>query len=182
MTFGQNPSSHDDRPSGADPTDAFGRLSSALWAQRSLIEVLQYRLEVQLLIGNTANERHLQFAVKEVETAIADIRKAEGFRDDAARSCAHDLRLAQNSTLTQIRDASPEPWKSALADHQKALLNLVNETERLSKMNREAAIRGAKETKSMFAAITGSIGNETYERDGTSRGLTAPPALLNRDA
>ena len=102
----------------ADPGELLAELSRVLWKQRSHIEMLQYRLEVQQLICATARERRLQIAVEEVEAAMDEIRRSERLRDAIVRRCAELFGLAPDASLYDIRVRAPEPWSTMLAEHQ----------------------------------------------------------------
>jgi hypothetical protein len=168
--------------SGAVPEldDLLGELSRTLWKQRGLIELLQYRLEVQQLILEALREHRLQTALEEVEAAMEDIRRSERTRDAVVRQCAQRLGLDPSASLGDIRVRAEEPWASMLAEHQDALLTLVAGTERLAATNRELAQRGAKETQSVLDAVTGSVTTNAYG-PSTGRGL-ARPTLVDRRA
>ena len=155
-------------------------LSRTLWKQRSLIEMLQYRLETQQIMCLSMKAERLQIAVDEVGVAMDEIRRSERTRDAVVRRCAQLLGLPESASLSDIRSQVGEPWSSTLADHQEALLALVNESERLSAMNRELALRGANDARSLMAEITGSKPATSYGPP-TARPL-APPALVDWDA
>ena len=93
-------------------------LSRVLWQQRALIEVLQYRLEVQQLMMSAGRDQRLPLAVEEVELTLADIRHLEDLRDRVVRDAAVSLGLAADATLTQICARVEAPWDFVLGDHQ----------------------------------------------------------------
>lgn len=162
--------------------DLLADLSRTLWKQRGLIEVLQYRLEVQQLILSADREHRLQTALEEVEAAMEDIRRTERSRDDVVRRCAQQLGLDSTASLGDIRDRTAEPWSSVLAEHQAALLALVADTERLAGLNREMAQRGANDTRSVIDHLSpGSMAPQSGTYGPTGRGL-ARPALVDRSA
>ena len=159
-------------------SDLLAELSRVLFKQRGHIEMLQYRLECQQLICATAKERRLQIAVEEVEAAMDEIRRSERMRDAVVQRCAAAFGLAADASLADIRDRTPEPWAAMLAEHQEALLRLVDETEALAARNRELALRGAQDTRALLEAVTGSSPTTSYG-PAPRRGLT-PPALLDQ--
>ena len=158
-------------------------LSRTLYKQRELIEMLAYRLEVQQLILMSARADRLQYALDDVETVMAEIRRVERNRDLIVRKCAQALGLPENTTLTMLRERTPEPWSSTLADHQSALLALVASTESTASSNREFAQRGMVETRAILNEITGSqMMTEYGPNAGRSAGGLSRPALLDREA
>lgn len=167
---------------GAAPEldDLLGELSRTLWKQRGLIEILQYRLEVQQLILASAREERLQIALEEVEAAMEDIRRSERSRDAVVRQCAAHLGLDESASLGDIRVRTAEPWSAMLTEHQDALLALIAATERLATMNRELAQRGANDSRAVIDAVTGTAPSNAYGPT-TGRGLSRP-ALVDRRA
>jgi len=163
-----------------DLDELLGELSRTLWKQRGLIEHLQYRLEVQQMVLASSREARLQIALEEVEAAMEDIRRSERSRDVIVRQCANHLTLVESASLADIRDRVGDPWATVLGEHQDALLALVAETERLATMNRELALRGANDSRSVLDAVTGTAPATAYGPSG-SRGL-ARPALVDRQA
>jgi hypothetical protein len=161
--------------------DQLGELVRVLWRQRTLIETLQYRLEVQQLLCASGRDARLQLAVDEVEAAMDDLRRAERQRDDIVRGCSGQLGLGPDATLAEIRDRVDEPFKSLLADHQAALLSLVAEAEELARHNRELALRGANNTRALLDAVTGGSAPSPYGPHAV-RGVLGAPALLDREA
>lgn len=159
--------------------ELLSELSRNLWKQRGHIELLQYRLEVQQLIFAAAKEQRLQIAVEEVEAAMDELRRSERTRDTVVRRCALTLGLAETASLAELRDHVDERWSALLAEHQTALLGMVNETESLAARNRELALKGAHDTRSLMDAITGSAPSTSYG-PGLGRGLKAP-TLIDRN-
>lgn len=161
----------------------FDELSRVLWKQRELIDLLQYRLEIQQMVLISSRAERLQLALSEVEAAMASIREVEENRDQIVRQCAELVGLDYNATITQLREAIPEPWKTLLGDHQKALLDQVAETERTANSNREFAVRGANEVRGVLNEITGNVPTVAYGPNGgrVANTTLARPALLDRE-
>lgn len=177
-----------DTMTGADNTttdiDALlDELSRVLWRQRELIELLDYRLEVQRLVLMGGRPDHLQRALGDVETAMDEIRRLERNRDLVVRECAGRIGLAPDATLSMLKDSVAEPWSSRLAEHQNALLALVAATERNAAANREIAAQGAAETRGVIDEITGTPSLSGYGPNGTrnSGGGLSRPALVDRE-
>jgi hypothetical protein len=157
-------------------------LSRILWRQRSLIEVLHYRLEVQQFVSEGDRADRLAFALEEVDSALDDIRRSERLRSAVVRRCSLHLGLGDNATLSEICGRVPEPWRLMLAEHQAALLSLVNGAERQASRNRELAQRGLSETQSLFEALTGERPSTTYGPAPRTIAATATPTLLDWEA
>lgn len=169
----------------AGPDDSFDELSRALWAQRALIETLQYRLEIQQLVCINNRAHLLQAATDEVEAAMDELRRGERTRDRIVAGCASALRLDPGVTLAGLRNAVGEPWASVLREHQEALLSLVAATEQVAATNRELVARGARDARSLMDAIGGSSSAPGYgpASGSTGSGRTlAAPTLVDRSA
>lgn len=161
-------------------------LSRTLHKQRALIELLQYRLEVQQLVLSAGRENRLQIALDEVESAMEDIRRSERTRDGVVRQCATLLDLPDTASLAELRAKCDEPWSTTLAEHQAALMALVADTEGLAATNRDLAQRGANDSRAVIDAVTGAVPGNAYgptgaapaaQRNGLSR-----PTLVDRRA
>lgn len=158
---------------------ALAQLSRVLWQQRDLIEVLEYRLEVQQLLMVAGRADRLVIAVGEVEAALESIRTVEETRLEVVAAAARALGLPQAATLTQIRAAAPAPWDFVLGDHHTAFLRLVASTEELSARSRELAQKGLGETRAAFSQLGGAPA-QTYGRHGDRGSLALPPTLVDR--
>ncbi len=158
---------------------ALAQLSRVLWQQRDLIEVLEYRLEVQQLLMIAGRSDRLSIAVGEVEGALDAIRTVEETRLRVVAEAATALGLPPTATLTQIRTAAPEPWDFVLGDHHSAFLRLVASTEELSARSRELAQKGLGETRAAFSHLNGAP-TKTYGRHGDHSSLSLPPTLVDR--
>ena len=145
--------------------DLLGELSRTLWNQRGLIELLQYRLEVQQLICINDRPHRLQMAVDEVEAALDDIRRSERSRDQTVSRCAAVLGAPASISLAELCTRVPEAWTTVLAEHQDALLALVDATERLAATNRELVTRGANDTRALLDAVSGNRSDTSYGRN-----------------
>lgn len=158
-------------------------LSRVLWKQRELIDQLQYRLEVQQMVLVASRADRLPLALADVEAAMDAIRVVEQRRDTVVRDCAERFGLPDNATITQLRSAAAEPWKTVLAEHQQALLVQVAATEQTSAASREFATRGAAELRGVLNEITGNSSTTAYGPTG-ARAAHSPsirPALLDRE-
>lgn len=158
-------------------------LSRVLWQQRALIEVLQYRLEVQQLMMVAGRDQRLPMAVEEVELTLADIAHVEELRDRVVRDVAAELGLPPGATITQICERAEAPWDFVLGDHQTNLLMLVADAEELATRNKELAHRGLEDSRTLFRQMNGEVTVSAYGRSGSRTStLALPPSLVDRDA
>jgi hypothetical protein len=171
-----------ERPEADGLESLLYELSRLLWRQRALIEVLHYRLEVQQFVSEGDRADRLAFALEEVDSALDDIRRSERLRTAVVRRCSLKLGLGEDATLSEIRARVPDPWGLMLADHQAALLSLVNGAERQAGRNRELAQRGLADTQSLFEALTGERRTTTYGPAPRAIATTASPTMLDWEA
>jgi len=176
----------------ADPSDnsngaatplagILGDLSRMLWEQRELIELLEYRLEVQQLLTIAGRADRLPLAIADLEALMERIRMSEDVRLGVVAECAVLLGLGVRSSLRDLSGVAPEPWNFVLQDHQTALLQLVASTEELAATNRELAAKGIADSRRAFEHI-GDVPVTAYGRHGSRPGLALPPTLVDRDA
>jgi hypothetical protein len=164
--------------------DQLAELSRTLWAQRGLIETLQYRLEVQQLVCVGGRAQWLQKAVDEVEAALEDMRRSERRRDGVVAACAASLGLDPAVSLSELRVCVPDPWGPVLGEHQDALLALVETTESLAAANREVVNRGIQDARALLHAVGGVPGpDRSYGPVAMpAAGAGVRPTLLDRNA
>lgn len=157
-------------------------LSQLLWDQRSLIELLEFRLEVQQLLTMAGKVDRLHLAVADVESVIDRIRMSEDVRLGVVAECAVELHLPTGASLRDISAAAPAPWNFVLSDHQTALLQLVASTEELASATRELAARGVSEARQAFSHLGTDSQVTAYGRHGDRPALALPPTLVDRTA
>ena len=146
-----------------------------------MIELLEFRLEVQQLLTIAGKVDRIHLAVADVEAVIDRIRMSEDIRLGVVAECAVELSLPVGSSLRDLSRAAPEPWTFVLADHQTALLQLVAATEELAAANRELAARGVSEARRAFTFL-GDTPVTAYGRHGDRPALALPPTLVDRTA
>lgn len=168
--------------SSISATARLGDLSRVLWRQRQLIELLEYRLEVQQLLQVSGRNERLVLAVADVETALGDIGASEVERLGIVAECSVALGLDVGASLRELTGAAPEPWNYVLADHQTALLAAVATTEALASANRELANKGLGDARRALEHLGSTTPTTAYGRHGDRPALALPPTLVDRDA
>ena len=134
-------------------------LAGLLSRERLLLELLLFKLVTlrQLL---TANEvRFLPWASEEVDRSTAKVREAEMNRSLVVEALAAEHRAADPTatvTLRTLAESSPEPWRTILAEHRRAFLELARDIEEaLAAAKRLANVGGAAVTATLDR-LTGS--------------------------
>jgi hypothetical protein len=156
-------------------------LSHTLWRQRRLLELLQYRLEVQQAMLATGRKRWIGHAAADVESVMDQLRAEELTRAVQVSAVANDHGLRDEPSLRELISAVPSPWDDILREHQLAFLALTSEVEEITKHNRELLTRGASSTRELLAALTdGHSERDGYSAAGASTSLRPPASTIDR--
>jgi hypothetical protein len=126
---------------GAAAVD-FERLSTLLWREHELLELLLFKAEEKQYVIVTGKNRWLSRLAHEIETILAQLRNIEVERAAHTEAIAADLGLDANPSLRQVAQAAPAPWNDLLQQHQEDLLGLVTEIRHLSDANRDLVDNG----------------------------------------
>jgi hypothetical protein len=153
-------------------------VSSILWRERQLLELLLFKLEEEQLLLAAGRTRWLPHATREVDRVLAQVKNGEIARAMEVEATALDLHLPANPSLNQLVDAAPAPWKAILADHREAFLTLSQEITALAEANRDLLNRGFLATREALSWL-GEAEPQTYSADGATKS-TATSRLLDR--
>lgn len=148
-------------------------LSSILWREREMLELLLFKLEEEQLILASGRTRWLAHATREVEMVLDQIRRTEVVRAAEVEFIGAQLGLGQSASLAQLADASPAPWNDLLREHRKAFLTLAAEVTTLAEANRDLLTAGQRAVRETMLAVVGSV--ETYGRRGET--VAAAPRM-----
>jgi flagellar FlgN protein len=139
-------------------------LSSVLWHERELLETLAYKLEVEQLVLASGRSHWLPAAAREVENVLERIREVEVLRAVEVEAVAEELFLEPNASLSQIAEASEEPWSSIWLDHREAFTMVAAQIRQLSESNRELLTAGYHAAQATLLSLSEGAG--TYGSDG----------------
>ena len=139
-------------------------VSSILWRERELMELLLFKLEEEQLVLASGRTRWLVRATQEVEVVLQEIRKAEVVRAVEVDHVAGELGLPPNPSLNALADAADEPWSTLLRDHRQAFLTMTAEISDIAQANRELLTSGQRAARD--ALLTFSDGVQTYTPGG----------------
>jgi flagellar biosynthesis/type III secretory pathway chaperone len=141
-------------------------LSSVLWRERELLDMLLFKLEEEQLVLAAGRTRWLPHAAREVETILENVREAELLRAVVADAAADELGLENNPSLRALAEASPEPWRTILLDHRDAFAAVAAQVRELADSNKELLTAGAQAAQATLLSM--SDGPGTYGADGTA--------------
>jgi len=106
---------------------SFAEVSTVLWRQRQLLELLEVKLDEQHHLLRRGRERLLALLVAELERVHDELLYVELFRAIEVDALAESLGLAPNPSLADLAAASPSPWSSIFDEHRVALSALVED-------------------------------------------------------
>lgn len=124
-------------------------VSTILWRERNLLELLLFKLEEERLLLTAGLNRWLPRATREVELVLTELQRIEGSRAGALDGLAAELGLEPGRTLLEVAAAAPPPWDGLLEQHQEAFLVTVREIGPLERAHRD--LLGAPEAEAALA-------------------------------
>jgi hypothetical protein len=153
-------------------------ISTILWRERHLLELLLFKLEEEQLLLAAGRNRWLPRATREVEMVLEEIKHTELERAVEVERVTRELALPDNPSLTQLSEAAPPPWQGMFTEHRQAFLSLTEEVAGLVQTNRELLARGQRAVQDVLASIGESRSDVGPVGYGVSRDLG--PLLIDR--
>lgn len=145
---------------------AIEELSSVLWHERELLEMLLFKLEEEQLLLTAGRTNWLPHAANEVEAVLENIRKAELMRAVVADAAAESLGLESNPSLRALAEAAPEPWRTILIEHRDAFAAVAVQVDEMADTNRELLTAGYQAAQATLLSMSDSAA--TYAADGST--------------
>jgi hypothetical protein len=147
---------------------ALNEVSTVLWRERKLLELLAFKLEEERLILMSGRTRWLYHAVREVELVLEQIKAAELVRAVTVDGAAGALGLGSVPGLRALAEAAPEPWSTIFFKHRTAFLELTQEVKDLSEANHEMLVRGRAAVRDALEWVNGGSVNKAdgYSANG----------------
>lgn len=132
------------------------KVSTVLWRERRLLELLLFRLEEEQLLLAAGRTRWLAAATTDVELVLEEIRSTELARAVLVDETANALGLPPAPSLRALAQAAPDPWGEILEDHRQAFLDLTDEIVGFAQTNRELVTRGQEAANDLLRTLQGS--------------------------
>lgn len=148
---------------------AMEELSSVLWRERELLELLLFKLEEEQLLLAAGRTKWLPHAANEVEAVLENIRDTELMRAMVADAVAGSLGLESNPSLRVLAEAAEEPWRTIMLEHRDAFAAVAAQVSDMAEQNRElltAGYQAAQATVQSLSEAPDSVG--TYGADGAN--------------
>ena len=153
-------------------------VSTVLWTERELLELLLFKLEEEQLVLTSGRSRWLAQATREVESVLDEIRSAELARAVEVEEVAPQLGLAGAASLAELADAAPAPWDELLRAHRDAFASVTAEIGRLADDNRELLALSHRATQETLAYLEDSV--RTYDVTGQPRAEVPAAQLIDQ--
>ena len=153
-------------------------VSSILWRERELLDLLLFKLEEEQLLLAAGRTRWLGHATREVEMVLGEMKRLELSRAVEVEAVAAQLGLSQGISLRELADAAPPPWGGILREHRNAFLAATEEITALARSNKDLLARGYRSARDALVSLSGPDA-KTYAPDGQSVHSSPGPRLLN---
>ena len=163
---------------GDERDQVLNEVSTVLWRERQLLELLVFKLEEEQLLLNAGKARWVNHASREVEIVLDQLRAAELLRAVKVEGAAIELGLPSYPGLRSLSQAAPEPWSSIFARHRQAFLELTSEVRDLSERNRHLLAKGRDAAREALNWLTGNAGPPAQAYTSTGVASQSPVGHL----
>lgn len=153
-------------------------LSSVLWTERTLLDLLTFKLEEEQLLLTAGRTRWIQHATREVEQVVEQLQAVSLQRDMAAAEVAAEWELPEGTVLGGLAAAAPSAWKDIFLSHLAALGSQTSRIRELRDANEQflrAASRSSQETIATMQREPG-----LYNSFGRSEAAPGSASLLDQ--
>jgi hypothetical protein len=155
-------------------------LSTRLWQERELLDLLVFKLEEEQLLLTSGKTRWLPFATREVEQVLERLRAAGIDRAVEVAALAVEWGLADDATLRQLIAAAPSPaWSETFSGHLQALTDLTSQIAALRDSNLQYLRAASRSTQETLARLDAESG--TYDATGSAETIRPAAHLFESD-
>lgn len=152
----------------------YDELSTILWQERQLLELLLFKLEAEQLFLAAGASRWIPHATHEVETVLDELRSFEVMRAANVQNIGRQLGFgSEPPRLAQLADRAPAPWNRIFGEHRTAFLALAAEVNAAATANRNLLNRAQQATSDTLAWLTDAE-PEVYSGYGAAARTGAP--------
>ena len=145
---------------------SLAEVSTILWRERELLEMLLFKLEEEQLVLASGRTRWLARATREVEIFLNEIRQVELLRAVEVDATATAMGRAAGMSLAKLADACDQPWQDLFKEHRAAFLTVAAEISAMAQANRELLTAGQRATRE--ALLTFGEATPTYTHSGVA--------------
>ncbi|MGN6324957.1 flagellar protein FlgN [Pseudolysinimonas sp.] len=155
-------------------------LSTRLWQERELLDLLVFKLEEEQLLLTSGKTRWLPFATREVEQVLERLRVAGVERTVEVAALAAEWGLPDDATLRALIDGAPSTaWADAFRGHLQALTDLTAQITALRDSNLQYLRAASRSTQETLARLDAESG--TYDASGEASASPAVARLFESD-
>lgn len=155
-------------------------LSTLLWRQHELLDLLLFKAGEKQYLVISDQLRWLPRIAAEIETILTDLSALEKERATVVATIAADHHFAEeNPSLREIANAVGEPWAPILLEHHENLLRIVTDIRALSEVNK-GLIENSMAAVNASLHLTPNASAGTYTATGRAAG-TAPTLAVTLD-
>ncbi|MGN6444762.1 flagellar protein FlgN [Amnibacterium sp.] len=149
-------------------------LSTLLWRERELLELLVFKLEEEQLLLTAGRSKWLQHATREVEQVLGHLRTTGIERTVEAASVAAAWGVPEDATLRQLAEAAPnDAWRDVLLSHLTALTALTAQIADVRDTNLSYLRAATRATQETLATVGGGASADVYGAAGRTAWATA---------
>lgn len=130
-------------------------VSSVLWRERNLLELLLFKLDEERLLLGAGLDGWLPRATHEVELVRAELHRIEEPRTRAVDGLAAELGLPPGTALAEVAAAAPPPWDGLLEEHRAAFRALTIDIRPLERVHRD--LLGWREVKGAISWLEAGL-------------------------
>lgn len=151
-------------------------LTTLLWRERELLELLIFKLDEEQLILQSGKTRWLDHATREVQHVMDRLRAASFERATVASAVAISWGLPEEGGLQDLASAAADgPWGEILLSHFAALATQVEHVRSLRDTNLQFLRAGLRSSQETVAALGTDAGTYNHlgrtDQDAGSRFL-----------
>jgi hypothetical protein len=154
-------------------------LSTILWRERELLELLLFKLEEEQLLLTAGKAKWLPFATREVEQVLARLRTAGMERTVESAAVALEWGGADDATLRELVDLAPgDAWRDIFESHLLALTALTAQIAEIRDTNLSYLRAASRSTQETLAGMVPGAG--VYDVSGSPAMAAAGGHLFDR--
>lgn len=143
-------------------------LSTLLWRERELLELLVFKLEEEQLLLTAGRTKWLHHATREVESVLSHLKTTGIERTVEASAVAIEWGLPDDATLRQLVEGAPDPvWADVLQSHLTALTALTAQIADVRDTNLTYLRAATRATQETLATVGSGASAGGYTGRGT---------------
>jgi hypothetical protein len=164
-----------------EESSTFGEVSTILWRERQLLELLVFKLEAEQLMLAAGRTRWLPHSTREVEMVLDQVKRVELNRAMMVDDLAEQLEVEAGPTLRRLVEVTAEPWKGIFEGHRQGFVSVMDEVRRLADTNKTMLARGHQATRATLAWLADQRPEAaTYSHAGATTHAKSPARIFSK--